>query len=283
MTYPSNYPNEEPRSPYEPQQRQVPIQRRLERPMVTYVILGITVFVFILQELTRVGPLREPFVAIARLVLGNELMDLLLLRGLADDLLVLIGAKIPELIVEGQFWRLFTPVLLHASLVHIGFNMYALFAIGPSLEGYYGHWRFLALYLLGAFGGNVLSFLLSPGLAVGASTAVFGLVAAYGVFIFQNRAMFGPQARAMLTNVVVIVVINIFLGLSPQIDNWGHMGGLITGLAFSWFAGPVMTVTGIYPAYELVDERSPATAWLVGITLAVIFVGLTMVGINSFS
>jgi rhomboid protease GluP len=88
-------------------------------------------------------------------------------------------------------WRLFTPLLLHGSIAHIGFNMYALFIIGPGLERYYGHLRFLVLYLLAGFAGNVFSFLFTPALSVGASTAIFGLVAAQGVFLYRHRQLFG--------------------------------------------------------------------------------------------
>ena len=86
----------------------------------------------------------------------------------------MLGAKVNELILAGQVWRLITPILLHASILHIGFNMYALFVIGPQLERFYGHGRFLLLYLIAGFTGNVLSFVLSPNPSLGASTSVLG-------------------------------------------------------------------------------------------------------------
>jgi rhomboid protease GluP len=263
----------------QPGARYVSIKRPTGRPIVTYIILGVTIFVYILQELTRMGIAREPFLALGQLVFGQQLLQELLTQGWGDSLLTLLGGKITSLIEAGQYWRLITPVLLHASLVHIGFNMYALFAIGPSLESYYGHKRFLALYLLTGFGGNLLSFLLSSGISVGASTAIFGLVAAEGVFIYQNRKIFGPQARAMLSNVVMVVIINLVLGLSPGIDNWGHLGGLITGLLFGWFAGPQLEVTYNYPDYELVDQRSPVVAWVTAVVLFFILIGVVFLRI----
>ena len=146
--------------------------------------------------------------------------------------------------------------------------------LGPTLESFYGHQRFLMLYIVGALGGNVLSFLMTRGLSVGASTAIFALVAAEGVFIYQNRTIFGSQARAMLSNVVFIVIINLGLGFLPGIDNFGHLGGLIAGLAFGWFAGPRFEVEPDFTGrYKLVDKSNPATAWLVAIVLAIIFLG----------
>ncbi len=262
--------------------RMIRVRRPTARPTVTYAIMAVTVFVYLLQEATNAGMLQGPFLALGRVMFGDQVFQQLLNQGWGSDLLTLLGGKISPLIVAGQYWRLITPVLLHASLVHIGFNMYALFVIGPAVEGYYGHWRYLALYLLGGLGGNVLSFLMSPGPApsVGASTAIFGLIAAEGIFIYLNRSIFGPQARTMLTNIVVIVVINLALGLSPGIDNWGHMGGLITGLAFGWFAGPHMEITYNYPEYQLVDQRSPATTWLVSIVIFAILMGIVFLRIS---
>lgn len=172
------------------------------------------------------------------------------------DLPELLGAKVNSLILQGEVWRLITPVLLHGSLLHIAFNMYALFAVGPSLERHYGHWRYLVLYLIGGFAGNTLSFLLSSNPSVGASTAIFGLVAAETVFILMNRALFGSRARSILINLVVIIVVNLAIGMSPGIDNWGHLGGLLGGAIFAWMGGPLLKVQTTINGYELVDVRT---------------------------
>ena len=145
----------------------VPVERPVTKPTVTYTILAITIFVYLLQELTRMGIAREPFLALSQMIFGPEVLQALLQNGWGDSLLMLLGGKINALIIAGQYWRLLTPALLHASLLHIGFNMYALYAIGSTLESYYGHQRFLVLYLVGALGGNVLSFLMTRGLSGG--------------------------------------------------------------------------------------------------------------------
>ena len=156
----------------------------------------------------------------------------------------LLGGKINELILRGQVWRLITPVLLHGGLIHLAFNMYALFSIGTSLERFYGHKRFLALYLIAGYTGNVLSFLLSANPSLGASTAIFGLVAAEGVLIFRNKRLYGNRARSLLINLGLVVMVNLSLGLTSGsgIDNWGHLGGLAGGLLFAWMAGPLFKV-----------------------------------------
>lgn len=224
-----------------------------KKTTVTYVLIGVTVFFYVLQMLSQS------------------------LSADGYDWPLLLGGKINELILQGQFWRLLTPALLHGSLLHIAFNMYALFSLGTSLERYYGPARFLLLYGIGAFCGNALSFLLSPKVSIGASTAVFALVAAEAVFIYRNRSLFGGRARTMLTNLGLIIAVNLVIGLQPGIDNWGHLGGLIGGAVFAWFAGPLMKVQTTFTGYELIDSRTRKDDWLgllasAGLFLAIIIV-----------
>lgn len=222
-------------------------------PYVTYSIIGITVVIFILQLATRA-----------------------LMRA---DIPAVFFIKSNELIRAGQIWRLLTPMLLHGSLAHIGFNMYALLSFGAGLERSFGHGRFLLLYLLGAFAGNVASFLFTDANSLGASTAVFGLIGAEAVFLIQNRKVFPGQFRGAIGNIIFIAAINLFIiGSLPGIDNWGHIGGLLGGLMFTSFAGPKWEVEGIYPAYHLEDRR-PFSAVIVGAaTVVLIFGGLAMWG-----
>lgn len=212
---------------------QVPVKVKpaAEKPIVTYVLIGVTVFVYVIQWLSQ------------------------RLLGQSIDLPFILGGKVNELILQGQVWRLLTPVFLHGNLLHIAFNMYALYVLGPSLERFYGHWRFLLLYMVAGFAGNVLSFLLSPNPALGASTAIFGLVAAQAVFILRNKGLFGTRARSMLMNLGMIIVVNLLLGLQPGIDNFGHLGGLAGGALFAWFGGPLLKVQPTSWGYELADVR----------------------------
>jgi rhomboid protease GluP len=197
---------------------------------VTYALIGITIGIFLFQ-------------------LASDSL-------LGVDLPVYYGLKVNLLIAHGQLWRLFTPMLLHGSLMHIAFNMYALYILGPRLERFYGPWRFLALYILSGFGGNVFSMMFTDANSLGASTATFGLLGAQGIFFYQNRHILGVAARQAINSIISVAFINLIIGLSPGIDNWGHLGGLLGGIAFAWLGGPVMEVTGIYPAVSLTDQRS---------------------------
>jgi rhomboid protease GluP len=203
--------------------------------------------------------------------IGVYVLQMLSEMALGGDYLQAFGMKVNELIIAGQIWRLFTPMFLHASLLHIGFNMYALYVLGTGLERFYGRGRYLALYLLAGFSGNVASFIFSQSPSLGASTAVFGLLGAEGVFFYQNREIFGSMARRSLTNVVTIAAINLLIGLSPGIDNWGHMGGLVGGSLFAWFAGPRYQRQDPYLSPGVVDTRDMGDAFLAGSLVVILF------------
>ena len=223
-------------------------RRPADRPIVTYVLIGLTILFYLAQ-------------------MGSEWL-------LGYDLPTAFGVKANELILSGQFWRLITPVFLHGSILHIGFNMYALYIFGPGLEHYYGHWRYVALYFLAGFAGNVFSFMFTSSPSLGASTAIFGLIGAQGVFLYRNRELLGGIAQRALINILMIAAVNFVIGLSPGIDNWGHLGGLIGGALFAWYAGPVLTVEGSYPPYRLVDGRDSGDALRNGLLVAALFVFL---------
>jgi rhomboid protease GluP len=223
-------------------------------PFVTYTIAAVTILVYALQA-------------------GTQYI------GQGMDLPALWGMKINEAIVAGQLWRLLTPVFLHGSILHLGFNMYALFIFGPGLERYYGHGRYVALYFLSGFAGNVASFLFSTAPSLGSSTAIFGLLGAEGVFLYRNRELFGSSAQRALVNLIVIAVINLVIGMQPGIDNWGHIGGLIGGVLFAWFGGPVLQVAGSYPELTLSDERQGGAVLRAGLGVFALFAILAMLGI----
>lgn len=225
-------------------------------PYVTYVLIGITILVFLLQMASTV-----------------------ILR---TDKLIEYGALIRSDIRAGELWRFITPALLHWDIPHILFNMYALFSLGTGLERYFGHGRFIVLYVLSAFTGNVFSFISSAEYtaSAGASTAIFGLLGAEAVFLFLNRRLLGGQFRGAIQNVIFIAVINLILGLQPGIDNWGHAGGLLGGLLFTWVAGPVWKIEGIPPALQMVDERSTRDVIVGAATVVLVFSALAMWGLR---
>ncbi len=232
--------------------QQVPNNTTQQQPIVTYTILVLAVIIYLLQ------------------LASQNYMS-------GTDLPAFYGMKVNEFILQGQYWRLITPVFLHGSIMHLGFNMYALFILGPMLERLYGHGRLLGLIFVSGFAGNVMSFLFSAAPSLGSSTAIFGLLGAQGVLLYQNRQFYGSVAQRALINLIVIAGINLVIGLSPGIDNWGHIGGLLGGTLFAWFGGPVLAVEGVAPNYHVVNRRPMGDSFRAGLSVFVLFGLVTVV------
>jgi membrane associated rhomboid family serine protease len=127
----------------------------------------------------------------------------------------------PRLVVL-EPWTVITSLFAHASVIHLAFNMYSLFALGPALEQALGHRRFAILYFLSGIGGSVGVLLLNAGPVLGASGAIFGLLGAYFVIA---RKMGGSSKQLIL-----VIVLNLAIGfVIPNVAWQAHVGGLIVG------------------------------------------------------
>jgi membrane associated rhomboid family serine protease len=134
-------------------------------------------------------------------------------------------------VAEGEWYRLLTSGFLHGSIIHIGFNMFALYWLGRLLEPGIGTPRFVALYFASLFAGSLGALLLSPdSLTIGASGAVFGIFGATFV-IARSR---GVDALASSIGVVLLLNLAITFG-NPEISIGGHLGGLVGGLLCALF------------------------------------------------
>jgi len=196
--------------------------------------------------------------------------------------LVLFGAKVNELIIAGQYWRLLTACFIHIGITHLAFNVYALYAFGRQVEGRFGRHRFVALYLISGLCGSVLSFVGNDALSAGASGAIFGLLGATITYYLRYRQEFGESGKKQLRSLLLVAGFNLFWGFSsPGIDNLGHIGGLLGGLALGWAYCPLYRVS-ISSATRLpmvLDQWRPRRAWLVSFTLLILLVALIYVGI----
>ncbi|HEY6401379.1 MAG TPA: rhomboid family intramembrane serine protease [Blastocatellia bacterium] len=158
--------------------------------------------------------------------------------------LIAFGAKTNALLQSGDWFRLITPIFIHAGVLHLMLNSYALWMVGTQVEKLYGSARFLLIYLLSGVGGVVGSYFgqeLMPRFidapSVGASGSIFGLFGVLAIFGFRYRRELPPAIRrAITTGVLPVILINLFIGFSiPFIDNSAHIGGLITGSALALF------------------------------------------------
>jgi rhomboid protease GluP len=148
-----------------------------------------------------------------------------------------LGALEPSAVrYGGEYWRLLTSLFLHYGPLHLIFNLYALFIIGPGLERAIGSFRFAAYYLLSGLGSGVGVLLLRifdftrPEVIVGASGCVMGIVGVWAGFLLRHRHQ--PLAGRRLKNIVLIVAVQTAFDLStPQISMAAHLSGLVTGVA----------------------------------------------------
>src|SRR5215207_9395885 len=168
-----------------------------------------------------------------------------------NDVILALGAKDNEGIKQrGEYYRFLSSMFLHGGLLHIGFNAWALYALGPEAERIYGTARFLTLYFIAGLAGGVASYALSPDPAVGASGAIFGLIGALAVFYYLSRELLGSAARQQLGSLLTVIMINLFIGFSSGglIDNFAHLGGLAGGALLGWLLAPRFAVDErIYP------------------------------------
>jgi membrane associated rhomboid family serine protease len=159
-------------------------------------------------------------------------------------------------VAAGEYWRLWTVTLLHGGLLHLLFNMYALWLAGPIVERWYGRIRFVAFYLACAAGGSSASFVFGGDVpAVGASGAIFGL---FGVLLAAGRLHHAVdrQSRALVGQLGMLILLNLVFGFASAgaIDNAAHLGGLVAGL---WL-GALILPTGV-PTLSSLWHRPSAT------------------------
>ncbi len=142
------------------------------------------------------------------------------------------GAMYTPMVLEGQYWRLFSSIFLHFGFEHLAYNMFSLIFLGDILESIVGPVRYLVIYLIGGLGGNALSLFMSvegnvTKVSAGASGAIFAVAGAFFYIAIRNRKRFGKEAMQRLG---IMVVLMIMQGLVDRgVDQSAHMGGMITG------------------------------------------------------
>jgi membrane associated rhomboid family serine protease len=143
-------------------------------------------------------------------------------------------------IAAGEWWRIITSAFIHFGIIHLAFNMYALWLFGPVIEQMYGHVEFAAIYLLCALGGSALTVLGAPlDFTAGASGAIFGLFGLAFVVSRRRHLLLGPQARAILSQVGMLLVLNLVITFTVRNISWtGHVGGLVVGVLLGLLMAP---------------------------------------------
>jgi membrane associated rhomboid family serine protease len=187
---------------------------------------------------------------------------------------------------SGDLYRIFSVTLVHANLLHLAVNMYALYLLGPVVERIWGSPAFGLFYVLTAAAASTASFLASPDISVGASGAIMGLIGVAMAGTRIHNPVLDRQARAIIPQLGSIVVLNLVFGvLVPHIDNAAHIGGLVAGLWLGTFIPPgrVRTLRDFWQSKA--GGPSGATSIMVALIgilglIAAIAIGLVVGGVS---
>src|SRR6266852_1620488 len=173
------------------------------QPILTFLLIAINVAIFVIRYAS--APLYEQI----------------------EDFAV----AIPAGLLQGQWWRLLTTAFLHQNELHLGFNMYALYALGQNAERIWGHGRYLAIYVVGALGCTCLALAIQPVPCIGASGAICAIFAAEAAWVYYHRQHLDPRLFfAWQRNFMINLVLLVFISFLPRVSWQGHLGGAIAVL-----------------------------------------------------
>ncbi len=174
---------------------------------ITYILIGINIIVFLILE-----------------ALGTTE---------SSEFMMECGAIYPPYISEkGEYWRLFTATFMHFGVSHLVNNMLLLGSAGRILEKAIGKVKYLVLYLIAGIGGSLLSYsqMMHAGdykVAAGASGAIFGIIGALAWVVIVNK---GKYETLTGKGLIIMIVLCLYYGVATaNVDNWGHIGGLVMG------------------------------------------------------
>lgn len=187
------------------------------------------------KKLEKIFSPKKPVITYILIVLNLMVFLYGVLHG-NDELINMFGNNY-ELVQNGEFYRLFTCMFVHADILHILFNMIALYSIGPVVERYYGKSKFLLIYLVSGLLGSIFSgvFMTANSISIGASGAIFGLLGSICYFTYYYRATLQGILRG---SIMPVIIINLVIGLiSSSIDLSAHIGGLLGGILVSMAIG----------------------------------------------
>lgn len=199
-------------------------------PIITYLLIAINVLVYFIMIFTN-----------------NEIYFL--------SHFSVFGRAIVE---NGEFYRLITGAFLHGNFIHLFFNMYALYIIGSQLESFMGRVKYLIIYFFSMLSASLLSVILTRGISVGASGAIFGLLGSLAYFGYHYRVYLGTVLKSQI---IPLIILNLAIGfISTNIDNFAHIGGLIGGVLITMGLG--------------VKYKSDKTERINGMIVAILFLAI---------
>jgi membrane associated rhomboid family serine protease len=181
------------------------------------------------------------------------------------QLLFDLGAMAPPAVADGQFWRLFTAMFLHAGLLHVALNAYFFWLFGRVVESVFGRTWMLLIFLVSGFLASVASYAFGPvlALAVGASGAISGVFGAFIAYNYRRRHLAANAANLRMA--LTVIVLNAFIAVAYSSIDWrAHVGGLVAGFALGHLADDAV------PARQRAVARFAGVATLVALGIALV-------------
>jgi len=195
---------------------------------------------------------------------GGGISGIFDIGGIVGNVLVKLGESLPFQLILGyrQPWRYVTAIFLHASLLHIVFNMWVLMDVGPGIEELYGSARYFFIYITTGVAGFVVSSAIGGNVSVGASGALLGLI---GVMLANTFGRRGAGAQMIRSQIYIWLILLVVWGFMPgmNVDNYAHVGGFATGFVLG----------------KLMEDRPPITpesrklAYMLGWAAALVVLG----------
>ncbi|KZV52944.1 hypothetical protein F511_36240 [Dorcoceras hygrometricum] len=153
------------------------------------------------------------------------------------------GAKVNELILTGEWWRLVTPIFLHSGIFHIAISSWVLFTFGLEVSQVYGSFTCLLIYLLGGISGNLVSFLHTPSPTVGGTDPGFALIGAWLIYQVQNKDFIARYySERMFRKAIIFTALSFVVSSFGPIDDWAHFAAAFTGIAYGYVTCPSLQV-----------------------------------------
>ena len=179
-----------------------------------------------------------PYVTVSLIVIN--LLLFLLMFGVNNcmidgNILIEFGGLFKPLVLNGEYFRIFSSMFLHASILHVLINMYSLYIIGSQLESVLGKLKFFIIYIISGLCGSLMSLIFDNGICVGASSAIFGLLGSMLYFGYYYRVFLGNVLRRQI---IPLIILNLGLGLLFNgVSSASHIGGFIGGLFATMLVG----------------------------------------------
>lgn len=190
---------------------------------------------------------------------------------------LIYGAKINKLILLGEWWRLLTPMFLHSGFLHVALGCWVLLTFGPRVCRGYGPFTFFLIYILGGICGNLTSFIHTPELTVCGTGPVFAIIGAWLVYQMQNKeATDKDSSESMFWKAVIATALSFVLSCFGRIDDWTHLGAVISGIIFGYFTCPGLELNDLSSKHgqkegiALVQRKADPCKSLITFTISVL-------------